>query len=136
MTTQNFGAFLGACVRLGVIGRERFHFWGLMLWTCYRRPRLVPTAVSLSWHPIIDDVFTVSADGFVTARTLNGRQTYAATYDSGQMKSETDENGVMTSYQYDARGKIWYETRAGVPASGNYVAQTEIKTSTNAAQEV
>lgn len=48
MTTQNLGAFIAACVRLGVIGRERFHFWGLLIWTCYRRPRLVPMAVTLS----------------------------------------------------------------------------------------
>lgn len=48
MSSQNIGAFMGACLRLGVIGRERFHFWGLLLWTCFRRPRLVPMAVTLS----------------------------------------------------------------------------------------
>ena len=48
MTTQDIGAFAGACVRLGVLGRERFHFWGLLAWTCFRRPRLVPMAVTLS----------------------------------------------------------------------------------------
>jgi len=48
LTPQNIGAFLGASVRLGVIGRERFHFWGLLLWTCYRRPKLMPMAVTLS----------------------------------------------------------------------------------------
>jgi len=48
LTTQNLGAFLGASVRLGVIGRERYQFWGLMLWTCFRRPRLMSTAVTLS----------------------------------------------------------------------------------------
>ena len=48
MTPQDLGAFAGASVRLGVIGRERFHFWGLLLWTCFRRPRLVPMAVMLS----------------------------------------------------------------------------------------
>jgi radical SAM superfamily enzyme YgiQ (UPF0313 family) len=48
VTLQNFRAFASASVRLGLIGRERFHFWGLLLWTCFRRPRLVPTAVTLS----------------------------------------------------------------------------------------
>jgi radical SAM superfamily enzyme YgiQ (UPF0313 family) len=48
VTTQNLGAFMGASVRLGVIGRERFHFWGLILWTGFRRPRLMSTAVTLS----------------------------------------------------------------------------------------
>jgi radical SAM superfamily enzyme YgiQ (UPF0313 family) len=35
-------------VRLGVIGRERFHFWGLMAWTLFRRPRLLPAAVTFA----------------------------------------------------------------------------------------
>jgi radical SAM superfamily enzyme YgiQ (UPF0313 family) len=48
VTTRNFGAFARACVRLGVIGRERFHFWGLLVWTCFRRPKLFPMAVTLS----------------------------------------------------------------------------------------
>ena len=33
-------AFLQANVRLGILGRERFHYWGLLLWTFFRRPRL------------------------------------------------------------------------------------------------
>jgi radical SAM superfamily enzyme YgiQ (UPF0313 family) len=41
-------AFVRASVRLGVIGRERFHFWGLLVWTFFRRPSLLPTAITLS----------------------------------------------------------------------------------------
>jgi radical SAM superfamily enzyme YgiQ (UPF0313 family) len=48
MTLQNLGALVRASVRLGVLGRERFHFWGLLVWTGFRRPTLVPTAVTLS----------------------------------------------------------------------------------------
>ena len=40
--------FVHASVRLGVFGRERFHYWGLLLWTFFRRPSLVPLAVTLS----------------------------------------------------------------------------------------
>jgi radical SAM superfamily enzyme YgiQ (UPF0313 family) len=47
-TPGNIGAFARACLRLGVIGRERYHFWGLLVWTCFRRPTLVPIAVRLS----------------------------------------------------------------------------------------
>ena len=47
-TPQNIGAFLRASVRLGVLGRERFHFWSLLTWTCFRRPTLVPMAIRLS----------------------------------------------------------------------------------------
>ena len=41
-------AFLQANVRLGVFGRERFHYWGLLIWTFFRRPPLFPLAVTLS----------------------------------------------------------------------------------------
>ena len=41
-------AFLRANVRLGIFGRERFHYWGLLLWTFFRRPTLLPLAVTLS----------------------------------------------------------------------------------------
>lgn len=34
--------------RLGVVGRERFHYWGLLLWTLFRRPKLLPKAVTLA----------------------------------------------------------------------------------------
>jgi radical SAM superfamily enzyme YgiQ (UPF0313 family) len=47
-TPENLGAFARASIRLGVIGRERFQFWGLLAWTCFRRPTLVPLAVRLS----------------------------------------------------------------------------------------
>ncbi len=47
-TPENIGAFARASVRLGVFGRERFHFWGLLMWTCFRRPTLVPVAIRLS----------------------------------------------------------------------------------------
>ena len=40
--------FVHASVRLGVFGRERFHYWSLLLWTFFRRPSLVPLAVTLS----------------------------------------------------------------------------------------
>lgn len=45
---RNMMAFARASVRLGVFGRERFHYWGLLFWTFFRRPALVPVAVTLS----------------------------------------------------------------------------------------
>jgi radical SAM superfamily enzyme YgiQ (UPF0313 family) len=41
-------AFAYANIRLGVIGRERFQYWGLLVWTFFRRPALLSTAVTLS----------------------------------------------------------------------------------------
>jgi radical SAM superfamily enzyme YgiQ (UPF0313 family) len=45
---RHFMALAHANLRLGVFGRERFHYWGLLLWTAFRRPTLVPLAVTLS----------------------------------------------------------------------------------------
>lgn len=41
-------ALFYSMVRLGVFGRERFHYWGLLGWTLCRRPRLLAEAVTLS----------------------------------------------------------------------------------------
>jgi radical SAM superfamily enzyme YgiQ (UPF0313 family) len=41
-------AVLYANVRLGIVGRERFQYWRLMLWTFFRRPALMQTAVTLA----------------------------------------------------------------------------------------
>jgi hypothetical protein len=45
---QRFLAFFRACLRLGVLGKERFQYWYLLIWTLVRRPRLLPLAVTLS----------------------------------------------------------------------------------------
>jgi radical SAM superfamily enzyme YgiQ (UPF0313 family) len=41
-------AFARSTFHLGVIGRERFEYWKLLLWTSFRRPRLLPLAVTLA----------------------------------------------------------------------------------------
>jgi len=41
-------AFGHANLRLGVLGRERFHYWGLLLWTFLRHPSHLSLAVTLS----------------------------------------------------------------------------------------
>ncbi len=41
-------AFARSTVRLGVVGRERLHYWRLLAWTSFHRPRLLPLAVTLS----------------------------------------------------------------------------------------
>jgi radical SAM superfamily enzyme YgiQ (UPF0313 family) len=43
-----FAAFARATVALGVLGRERFHYWHLLAWTACRRPRLLQVAVKLA----------------------------------------------------------------------------------------
>lgn len=41
-------AFLRSCVRLGVVGKERFEYWKLLFWTSFRRPRMLALAVTLA----------------------------------------------------------------------------------------
>ncbi|MGO9612494.1 MAG: B12-binding domain-containing radical SAM protein [Dissulfurispiraceae bacterium] len=41
-------AFIRSIIVLGIIGKERFHYWKLLLWTIIRCPRLFPQAVTLS----------------------------------------------------------------------------------------
>jgi radical SAM superfamily enzyme YgiQ (UPF0313 family) len=40
--------FLRSVLRLGVIGRERFHYWKLLGWSLFAKPRTFPLAVTFS----------------------------------------------------------------------------------------
>ncbi len=46
LSLNNLYAFFKSILVLGVIGKERFHYWGLVFWTMFRRPRLFPLAVT------------------------------------------------------------------------------------------
>ena len=41
-------ALLRCFFRLGILGQERLHYWKLIFWTQFRRPRLIPEAIILS----------------------------------------------------------------------------------------
>lgn len=41
-------AAVRSAVRLGILGRERLHYWRLMAWTALRRPSLIPLAITLA----------------------------------------------------------------------------------------
>lgn len=43
-----FRAFMRSNLRLGILGRERFHYWKLLLWVLLRKRALLPTAVNLA----------------------------------------------------------------------------------------
>jgi len=45
---QRLLAVLRSSIRLGVFGRERFHYWKIMLWTLFRRPGLLPLNITLA----------------------------------------------------------------------------------------
>jgi radical SAM superfamily enzyme YgiQ (UPF0313 family) len=43
-----FRAFLRSVGRLGIVGKERAHYWKLFLWTLFRRPELLPVAITMA----------------------------------------------------------------------------------------
>jgi radical SAM superfamily enzyme YgiQ (UPF0313 family) len=45
---HHYLALARSVVRLGILGRERVHYWTLLLWTQFRCPSLLPEAVVLS----------------------------------------------------------------------------------------
>ena len=45
---RNLLAFAHSSVRLGIFGSERFHYWGLLVWTFFRRPAHFQLAVTLA----------------------------------------------------------------------------------------
>ena len=47
---QRFLAFFRTSVRIGIFGKERLHYWNLLVWTLFRCPKLLPLAVTLAIH--------------------------------------------------------------------------------------
>jgi radical SAM superfamily enzyme YgiQ (UPF0313 family) len=47
---QRFLAFFRSNIRLGILSKERFQYWRLLLWTLFRRPELFSLAITLAIH--------------------------------------------------------------------------------------
>jgi hypothetical protein len=47
-TSESLMALLRSIIRLGILGKERFHYWKLFFWTLFKRPRAMPLAVTLA----------------------------------------------------------------------------------------
>ncbi len=45
---QRILAFFRSTMRIGILGKERFHYWNILLWTIFLRPRFVPLTITLS----------------------------------------------------------------------------------------
>ena len=41
-------AFFRSIIQLGIIDKERLHYWKLFFWTLFRRPRLFPLAITFA----------------------------------------------------------------------------------------
>ena len=48
LNLQRFLSIFRSALRIGIIGKERSHFWYLMIWTLIRKPKLISTALTLS----------------------------------------------------------------------------------------
>jgi radical SAM superfamily enzyme YgiQ (UPF0313 family) len=48
LTWRSISAFFRTNIRLGIIGSERFQYWGLFWWTIFKRPALLPLAITLA----------------------------------------------------------------------------------------
>lgn len=45
---QNMIAFFQTIIKLGIIGKERKQYWGLVFWTLFNKPKLFPLAITFS----------------------------------------------------------------------------------------
>jgi radical SAM superfamily enzyme YgiQ (UPF0313 family) len=45
---ERFMALFRSILQLGIVGKERMHYWRLLLWTLWHRPRLLPQAVTFA----------------------------------------------------------------------------------------
>jgi radical SAM superfamily enzyme YgiQ (UPF0313 family) len=46
--SQDIGAFVQTVFKLGIFGRERKQYWGLVFWTLFKKPKLFPLAITFS----------------------------------------------------------------------------------------
>jgi hypothetical protein len=45
---QSIFAFFRSNIHLGIISSERLQYWGLLIWTLFKRPGLLPLAITLA----------------------------------------------------------------------------------------
>ncbi len=45
---QYIGAFIQSVFKLGIFGKERKQYWGLVFWTLFKNPKLFPMAITFS----------------------------------------------------------------------------------------
>jgi hypothetical protein len=48
LSFQRLMAVPRASIRLGIFGQERFQYWKTLLWTIFRRPRMLPLTITLA----------------------------------------------------------------------------------------
>ena len=45
---QRLMAVLRSSIRLGIFGKERFQYWKILFWTFFRRPKMLPLAITIA----------------------------------------------------------------------------------------
>jgi YD repeat-containing protein len=79
--------------------------------------------------------FTYDFVGRLTLRVSNTGATYSATYSGGLKTSETDEQGVTTTFDYDSAGRMVTKTRQGSGAIGTLVTKYTYDAADNIIEE-
>ncbi len=48
LNVEDILSFFRSIYYLGIVGKERFHYWNLLFWTCFHHPELLPLAITLA----------------------------------------------------------------------------------------
>jgi len=48
LSFQRLMAIPRASIRLGIFGKERFQYWKILFWTLFRRPKMLPLAITIA----------------------------------------------------------------------------------------
>ncbi|MCE0483202.1 MAG: DUF4070 domain-containing protein [Methylacidiphilales bacterium] len=52
LSLRRLGAFVRSILTIGILGRERLHYWKLLIWTLFVRPTLLPHTVCLAIYGV------------------------------------------------------------------------------------
>ena len=48
MDIQRLLALFRCCIKIGILGRERYQFWRIFFWTIYKCPRFFPLTIAFA----------------------------------------------------------------------------------------
>ncbi len=77
---------------------------------------------------IVETDLTYDAAGKLKNRSDSNGQIYSAEWINDLKDSQTDEQGIKTSYTYDGLGRVKTETKKGIAAAGGFPEQDDLVT--------
>ncbi len=83
---------------------------------------------------LVNTTYGYDSEGHLVLTTANGRITHEATWLNGRLASETDEQGIVTTFDvYDAEGRVTQETRLGIITIRVFDPAGNVKSTTRSA---